>query len=112
MKLVITAITTALLSTSALAHSSTYRYNNRVTPFILGAVTTAIIIDQYGRQRQVIIEQNPQVIISANPPVVVHQPPIVTSPMPYMTPNCTSWRETVDTYGRVTRERTCTENFQ
>lgn len=40
-------------------------------------------------------------------PVVVQSPQVVIERQPIQT--CTEWREIVDSYGRVYRERTCTK---
>lgn len=119
MKFLISVLGAALISTPAFAqhynhnhrpqhhHHYHQRNNNWVGPAILGAIGTAIILDQYGRQRQVVVEQPPQVVISSTPPVIVHNPPVVT--VPSVTLNCTAWREIIESNGRTYRERTCTE---
>lgn len=112
MKFVISTLAAILISTPALAqhrhdryHHGHHRHNSWVGPAVIGAIGTAIIIDQFGRQRQVIVENSPPVIISSTPPVYVETaPPVVTRPVV----RCSVWRE-VEEGGRIFRERTCTE---
>ncbi len=112
MKLLITTLAALMISTPALAqhrhdryHHGQHRHNHWVAPAIIGAIGTAIIIDQYGRRREVIVENSPPVVISSTPPVYVETvPPVVTRPVV----RCTAWRE-VEENGRIFRERTCSE---
>lgn len=114
MKFILASLAALAISTPALAqhnrhyhHHHHHRNGNWVAPAILGAIGTAIIIDQYGRQRQVVVDNTPPVIVSSTPPVVIHNPPVVVH-NPVVT--CTDWRELQDDYGRIYRERICRSN--
>ena len=70
-----------------------YHGHRNWTPFIVGAVTGAVVYDIYNRP--VVVQQ---------PPVVVQQPPVVVHQQ-----NCTPWLETQAQDGTITRTRTCTQ---
>lgn len=114
MKLILASLAALAISTPALAQHNYqrqhqhhhHRHGSWVAPAIIGAIGTAIIIDQYGRQRQVIVDNNPPVIVSSTPPVVYNPPVVVHNPVV----TCTDWREVQDEYGRVYRERICRSN--
>jgi hypothetical protein len=120
MKLVLASLAALVISTPALAqhnhqrHHQHHRHGSWVGPAIIGAIGTAIIIDQYGRQRQVTVDNTPPVVISSTPPVVIHNPPVVIHNPPVVVHNpvvtCTDWREVQDDYGRIYRERFCRSN--
>lgn len=118
MKFIFSTIAALVFSTPVLAqhphqpytrhnhqHHHYHHRNNWVGPAIIGAIGTAIIIDQYGRQRPVIVDNMPPVVVSPVPPVVV-QVPHVSSPSVI----CSEWREYVDQEGRYFKERICRSN--
>lgn len=74
-----------------------HRHNQWVAPAILGAMGTMIIIDQYGRQRQVTIEP-------------VNQPIVNQVVVPSQTVFCTEWREVQEPDGKIYKERFCRTN--
>lgn len=120
MKAIVASLAALLIATPSMAQNYRPQYHNHyysrsgqwVGPAILGAIGTAIILDQYGRQRQVVVDPYPPVVISATPPVIVNSvppaQPVIVSPAPYNV-QCTVWREVQDSNGRFYRERTCTE---
>ena len=63
--------------------------------FISSAVVGAVVYDIYNRP---VIVQQPPVILQSNP-IIIRQP----------MENCTSWMETQNPDGSITRTRTCSQ---
>lgn len=123
MKLVLATLLSSLIAAPVFAQHGNYNHNHRhqpkphyhhhrnnqwVAPALIGAIGTAIVVDQYNRSRQVVVEQ-PQIVIAPNPPMLVQQPNIIVHQQPNVSLTCSSWKEIMDSTGRIYRERICTE---